>query len=93
MTARRVAMLAAAVAVVAWAAKAIAIWIAGGLDRSALEGPLFLAGFLSLLAAVAAVGVALAAGRATWLRVVAALALLGTALWYRNQRRPATVPD
>lgn len=57
----------------AWAVKAVAIGIAGGLDRSPLEGPLVLLGFAFSLVAAAAVGVLLAASRPAALRVVAAL--------------------
>lgn len=76
MDARRIAALAAVGAVIAWAAKAVAIWVAGGLDESPLEGPLFVVGFLCLLIAFGAVGVALTRGRSTGLRVLGAVAAL-----------------
>ena len=57
-----VAASAAIGAVVAWGAKAGAIAAAGGLDRSALEGPLFLAGLLLLVLAFIAAGVSVAGG-------------------------------
>lgn len=66
----RLAAAAATGAVVAWGLKALAIGVAGGLDRSPLEGPLFLVGFLLLVLAFVAAGVALPDG-ATWRRVIA----------------------
>jgi hypothetical protein len=73
MTAGRVALLGAIGAVVFWAAKATAIGIAGGLDKSPLESPLFLAGLISALAGAGALGAWVLAGRATWLRVLGAV--------------------
>lgn len=69
----RVATVAAVGAVAAWAAKAVAIAIAGGLDRSPAEGPLFFLGMLCILVAFGAAGVAATAGRSTMLRVLGAL--------------------
>lgn len=71
MTAGRVAVAAAVAAVVFWGLKALVIWIAGGLDRSTLESPLFALGLLALLVTFAAVGVHLAGSRPLWQRVVA----------------------
>lgn len=76
MTAGRVALLGATGALVFWAAKAIAIGIAGGLDKSPLEGPLFLAGLLSALVGAAALGAWLLAGRPTWVRALGALGVI-----------------
>ena len=73
MTAGRLAVLAAIGAVVAWAAKGVAIAVAGGLDESPLEAPLFLVGMLLLTIALAAFGVAVTVGRPTWLRALAAV--------------------
>ena len=69
MTARRLALLGAAGAVVLWALKATAIGTAGGLDKSPLEGPLFLAGLVSALVGAGALGAWVLAGRPTWMRV------------------------
>lgn len=71
MPASRIALYAAIGAAVAWAAKAVAIGAAGGLDRSALEGPLFLLGLVSGLVGAGALGVALTVGRPLWQRVAA----------------------
>ena len=43
-----------------WTAKAVAIGIAGGLNRSPLESPLFLLGLVCCIVAAAATGVAVA---------------------------------
>jgi hypothetical protein len=63
MSASLLAWYAALTAAAAWAAKAVAIGLAGGLDRSALEGPLFLLGLLAALVGAGALGAALADGR------------------------------
>jgi hypothetical protein len=74
---KRVALSAAVAAVVLWGAKAVAIGVAGGLDRSPFEGPLFALGLLAILVACAATGAAATAGRALWIRILAAaLALI-----------------
>jgi hypothetical protein len=72
MTAARLAALLAAATCVAWAAKAVAIWNAGGNELSRLEGPLFLVGLLLAVAASAALGASLARGL-LW-KVVAGIA-------------------
>ena len=51
MTANRVAAIAAVCAAVSWAVKAIAIWIAGGLDKTPLEDILFWLGFGAMVVA------------------------------------------
>jgi len=76
MAAGRVALLGAAGAVVFWAAKATAIGIAGGLDKSPLESPLFVAGLLSALVGAGALGAWLLAGRPTWVRALGALGVI-----------------
>ena len=63
MNTSRTAVVASVATVSAWTAKAIAIGIAGGLGRSPLEGPLFLAGFGCMLVAVSSTGLAATAGR------------------------------
>jgi hypothetical protein len=63
MNSSRVAVVAAGATVLLWAAKAVAIGTAGGLGRSRLEGPLFLAGFVCMLVSVVATGLALTTGR------------------------------
>ena len=71
MNSRRIALWAATAAAILWAAKATAIAAAGGLDKSPLEGPFFLAGLASFVVAVVALGVAATAGARTWVRVLA----------------------
>jgi hypothetical protein len=73
-TANRVSAAAAVAAALLWAAKAIAIWIAGGLDESPLESPLFVLGLLAIVTAYIALGVAAARSRST---LVATLAGVG----------------
>ncbi len=72
MSVSRVAWLGASGAAGAWAAKAVAIAIAGGLDKSPVEAPLFLLGLMSALVGAAALGASLTPGKSTWVRVVAA---------------------
>ena len=76
MSAPRLAVVAAAAAVALWVAKGIAIAVAGGLDKSPLEGPLFALGMLSLLVALGAFGVAVTEGRPPLFRAGAAVAAL-----------------
>jgi hypothetical protein len=67
----RIAVGAALLGVVAWAAKSCAIAAAGGLGKSPLEGPLFLIGFVAVLIASAAYAVGLASHGAAWVRALA----------------------
>lgn len=76
MTAGRLALVGAASAVVFWALKAIAIGVAGGLDKSPLESPLFLAGLVSALVGAGALGAWVLAGRPTWMRVLGAVVVI-----------------
>ena len=62
MTSRRIALWASIAAATFWTAKSIAIGLAGGLDKSPLEAPLFFLGLISFVVAVVALGVALTAG-------------------------------
>jgi len=55
-----------------WTAKAVAIGIAGGLDRSPLESPLFLLGLACSIVAAAATGIAIARRPTTLGRALAA---------------------
>ena len=71
MTANRVAATAAVCAVASWAVKAIAIWIAGGLNKTPLEDILFWLGFIAMVVAFVALGVAAARGRSVLVKVVA----------------------
>ena len=50
-------------AVVAWGVKAVAIGIAGGLDESPAESPLFVLGLLLYTLGVIAIGLSVTAGR------------------------------
>lgn len=78
MNAYRIALVATAVTFVLWTAKAVAIGLAGGLDRSPAESGLFLAGLAAFLVAVASLGVALTGGRPWWQRTGAGLlAIIG----------------
>ena len=74
MSPLRIAVIAAALSVVLWALKAVAIGIAGGLDESPLEGPLFLLGLLAFVTAFVAGGVALMASRSTVMKIAAGIA-------------------
>ena len=73
-SANRIAAAAAVAAALLWGAKAVAIWIAGGLDESPVESPLFVLGLLAIVIAYIALGVAAARGRS---RLVATLAGVG----------------
>lgn len=71
MNSRRIALGAALAAAASWTFKSVAIGVAGGLDKSPLEAPLFLIGLASFVVAVVALGVAATHGSRTWLRVLA----------------------
>lgn len=73
MTASRLAVLAAVTSVVAWGLKAVAIGVAGGLDQSPLEGPLYLLGLVAIVVAFASLGVAVAADRSVTFKVIGAV--------------------
>jgi hypothetical protein len=79
MTAAKVASWATAGAVLIWAVKAVVIGMAGGLDESPAEGPLFVAGFVAFLVGVVAIGLAVTAGRGAGVRVVGVLGAVGAA--------------
>jgi hypothetical protein len=76
MTTTRLALLLSLATAVAWTAKAFAIAAAGGLGRSPLEGPFFLAGLASAVAAAAVSGIALVRRRRLLVRVLGAVAAL-----------------
>lgn len=80
MTATRLAWLAAIGTALAWGAKAVAIGVAGGLDKSPLEGPLVLLGFALSLVSTAALGTALVRERAVVVRVLVAVATM--VVWF-----------
>ena len=88
MTAGRLALVGAASAVVFWALKAIAIGVAGGLDKSPLESPLFLAGLVSALVGAGALGAWVLAGRPTWRRDRARIASTSHTSSSRPDSRP-----
>lgn len=73
-SAGRIAPMAAVGAVVFWGLKALAIWTAGGLDQSPLEGPLFGLGALSLAVAFIAIGVVVVGAESAAMRVVSGVA-------------------
>lgn len=70
MNSRRIALWAASAAATFWTIKTFAIAAAGGLDKSPIEGPMFLAGLVSFVIAAVAIGVALTPATRTWLRAV-----------------------
>ena len=70
MTASRLAVVAAIVSVVAWGLKAVAIGVAGGLDESPLESPLFVLGLVAIVVAFAPLGVAVARERPLAFKVI-----------------------
>lgn len=80
MSASRLALGAAVCAVVAWAAKATAIGLAGGLDRSSAESPLFVVGLVAALVGAGAFGAALTMGRPVAIRVLGAVAVVAALL-------------
>jgi hypothetical protein len=71
MKSRRIALCAALAAVISWAAKSVAIGVAGGLDKSPLEAPLFFIGLISFVVAVVALGIAVTPGVPTLMRIAA----------------------
>ena len=83
VSAASVAVASAIGAAVAWGMKALAIWNAGGLDKSALESPLFALGLILVVLAYSALGAAVTAGRELWLRVVGLIVavIVGTGLF------------
>ena len=82
MKSTRVALFAAIAAVTSWTIKSVAIGVAGGLDKSPLEGPMFFCGLVSFVVAVIALGVALPAGSRTWVRVVSGLGAVVVGIAY-----------
>ena len=96
VNASRLAVVAAIATAVAWGLKALAIRLAGGLDKSPLESPLFVLGLISIVVAFAALGVGVAGGRSTAVKVVAGLAgvLVGLALsGLASALAAAVIPD
>ena len=95
MTASRIAWYAAIATAVAWTLKALAIWEAGGLGKTSLEDAGWAIGTLLFLIAWAALGLTFAAGRAIWVRVVAAVAgvVVGFALFTALDGAADVLPD
>ena len=73
MSASRLAWYGAVATAVVWALKALAIWVAGGLNKTVLEDLGWTLGALLFLATWGALGAALMEGRAVWLRIVTAV--------------------
>ena len=73
MSATRLAVLAAIASAVAWGLKAVAIGVAGGLDKSPLESPLFVLGLMAIVVAFASLGVAVARERTLAVKVIGGL--------------------
>lgn len=61
-------------AVVAWGVKALVIGLAGGLDKSPLEGPLFILGLVLYVLGLVAIGLAVTAGRTVVVRILGGVA-------------------
>jgi len=61
-------------AFLAWVVKAVVIGLAGGLDQSPLEGPLFIVGLVLYVLGVAAIGLAVTAGRSIAMRILGVIA-------------------
>jgi len=80
--AARISIAAAATAAAAWGFKALVIGLAGGLDRSALESPLFGVGLVANVVAYVALGVAVTTGRPPGWRLLGAVGaiVLGVAV-------------
>lgn len=74
MNTRLVAQSASLLAGLAWLTKSVAIGLAGGLDRSPWEGPLFVLGLAMAVVATVSLVIAATAGRSWWLRSVLAVA-------------------
>ena len=75
MTAARVATYATIGAVAAWTVKALVIGLAGGLNKSPAEGPLFFLGMILFTVGVVSIGLAITTGRSLVVRV---LGVVGT---------------
>ena len=73
MNSTRLALVAAVATVLLWGAKSTAIGIAGGLDLSPWESPLFLAGLLAMLTTVVSLALSLTPGRPGWVRAGSAV--------------------
>jgi hypothetical protein len=80
---------------IVWTFKALAIWEAGGLGKTDLEDLGWAVGILLFLATWACLGVALTAGRATWLRVLAGAGgvVVGLALFMVLDGAADLLPD
>ena len=70
----RIALFSAAAAAALWTAKSVAIALAGGLDRSPAESPLFFLGLIASLVAVSSLLLIWTFGRPWPVRLLAALA-------------------
>lgn len=69
MNTTRIALISAAAAAVAWAVKAVAIGVAGGLDKSPFEGPFFLLGLAFFVVAVCSLALSVVGRREWWARL------------------------
>lgn len=76
MNTYRIALVGAVSTCILWTAKATAIGLAGGADRSPLESPLFLAGLVACVATMLSLGLHLTRGRPAWQRALGALGLV-----------------
>lgn len=80
MAASRAAWYGSLLALAIWVARALLLWQAGGLDRAAGEGLLFVVGLLTYLGAAMALGAALAVTRPLGIRAIAAATVAVLAL-------------
>lgn len=95
MTASRLAWYGAIGTAIVWSLKALAIWEAGGLNKTDLEDLGWAVGTLLFLATWAALGFAFAAGRAPWLRILGAVAgvVVGFALFMALDGAADVLPE
>ena len=95
MTAARLAWYSAIATAIVWSLKAFAIWQAGGLGKTDLEDLGWAVGTLLFFATWAAIGVAFAARRPTWIRILAGVGgvLLGFVLFSVLDGAADLLPD
>jgi hypothetical protein len=78
MDTTRISLIAALAAVVAWALKGVAIGLAGGLGKSPLEGPLFLAGLACFVVAACSLALSVVRRRDWWVQAAAVAGAVAT---------------
>lgn len=95
MTASRLAWYGAIGTAIVWSLKTLAIWEAGGLDKTDLEDLGWAVGTLLFLMTWAALGFSLSAGRVPWLRILGAIAgvVVGLALFMALDAAADVLPE